>query len=793
MSKPVSNFLHRTPWWALFLLGFSILTILGLFTTPFHVMRLEKSGDSPEMNRAIQREIDSAFGESALGVAERFVGAMQERATDPSRKEELANALREIANARKEMRNVDRDVRQARREAEQAASEAAREALIAAREASKEAATTVVEAQKEALQALKDAGVHDAGLEKQLAESMKAAVEAEAAAQKALEESRKARRNNIVVDLGLGDRPLVDVHTNDKDAKDGVSISIDQDGKATKRIVIPGPAPVAGPAVPVPPAPPVVLKKGAGGATTVPPVVPPVAAAIAGIPAVSTPPLPPALRDNIRARVHDDFYRMGMGAGLILLFIPLFIMAVISKFFIDRSRAAQRLAELKKTEAEYHNMNRQVSDAKLQALQAQVEPHFLYNTLANVQALTEIDPPSANKMVGHLIQYLRSALPKMRENTSTVGQEMELVRAYLNILKMRMGARLEFDIDLPQELAALAFPPLMLPSLVENAIKHGLEPLREGGRIDIGASREGDTLCITVRDTGKGLGQTDTAGSGLGLANIRERLQAIYGDRGQLSLEENEPRGVTATIRIPAGVAPAAPESGAAAGSPAGAASIRPSVATAAAAPGPRPMWRRGLSALGTTERVWRRVLSWTFIVFVIAAAVACAGLLALIYAGAIPFQIGAAPVDGVEGMVIAAVAVLAMFIALVLVGALLVTVGYGLGALLVGLIMFVPILILIGIAPVLFPVAFVIWAIWWWLRSKRRVNAAAGSTARPSAFKAIEIGAAALLVFLIMFHAAPKFTTLLLLAGGGWWWYRTRKAERAAAAEAETEPPLYS
>ncbi len=131
------------------------------------------------------------------------------------------------------------------------------------------------------------------------------------------------------------------------------------------------------------------------------------------------------------------------------------------------------MAETRKREAEYHRMSQQVTEAKLSALQAQVEPHFLYNTLASVQALTEVDPPQATVMTGHLIQYLRNALPKMRESVSTVGQEIELVRAYLNILQMRMGKRLAFDIDVPADLMDATFPPLMLPSLVETPSSTG--------------------------------------------------------------------------------------------------------------------------------------------------------------------------------------------------------------------------------------------------------------------------------------------------------------------------------
>src|SRR5205085_1593361 len=252
------------------------------------------------------------------------------------------------------------------------------------------------------------------------------------------------------------------------------------------------------------------------------------------------PPLPPELRSQIHKDVTRDLYRIGVGAALILVFIPIFIVVVVAKFFIDRSRAALRMAELKRKEAEYHRMSQQVTEAKLSALQAQVEPHFLYNTLASVQALTEVDPAKANLMTGHLIQYLRNALPKMRESVSTVGQEVELVRAYLSILQMRMGERLEFTISVPPEVAALPFPPLMLPSLVENAIKHGLEPQREGGSVRIAAQADGERLRLIVADTGRGFGET--LGSGVGLENIRERLAALYRDSAKLTLEANTPQ-----------------------------------------------------------------------------------------------------------------------------------------------------------------------------------------------------------------------------------------------------------
>ena len=146
--------------------------------------------------------------------------------------------------------------------------------------------------------------------------------------------------------------------------------------------------------------------------------------------------------------------------------------------------------------------------------------------------------------------YLRNALPKMRESVSTVAQEVELVRSYLNILKMRMGDRLAFTIEVPAELENAPFPPLMLPTLAENAIKHGLEPLREGGTVTIKAELVEGMLRLSVADTGKGFGDS-VSGSGVGLENIRERLAAIYGDKAKLTLEENQPRGVVASIEVP--------------------------------------------------------------------------------------------------------------------------------------------------------------------------------------------------------------------------------------------------
>ena len=704
MFKPVSNFLHRTPWWALFLLGLLTLVLLGVFTAPTRVIQLEKSGDSPEMNRAIKREIDTAFGESALTVAENIVKALEARSSDPARREELQRALEEISTAREELRDAGREAKAAVREAEQAAQEAAIEIAMAASEAAKEARRGLVEARKEAARAMEEAGVTDQKVLNSLDDSIKAAKEAELAAQNSLQEARKGKKHNLTIDLGLGEnKPLLDIQAGDKaEDKPGVSISADTGG-VDKKFTIPV---MPGPLVGTDKSPSLASKAPSAAAAPNPP----------EVPAVIIAPLSPELRQQIRDNVTGDLYRIGLGAGMILLFIPLFVIAVIAKVFIDRARAAQRLAELKKKEAEFHNMNRQVTEAKLQALQAQVEPHFLYNTLANVQALTEADPAAAGQMVGHLIEYLRSALPKMREHTSTVGQEVELVRAYLNILKMRMGSRLDFAVDVPAELMTLSFPPLMLPSLVENAIKHGLESQREGGRIDIVATRAGQMLRLAVRDTGKGLGESDNSGSGVGLANVRERLHALYGDQGTLLLEGNLPRGMVAAIEIPLDAAHPA-------GSPSSAAARAQTPAAARAS-----MPSRVLAGVGKAHRVWTKVLSFTFLSAIVILAVLFGIGIVGVSTGWLPVHVGETHLQGAEGMLVGSAGLLLVFGVLVLVALLLVAVFYGLGVLFAALAVFIPVAILIALAPVLTPFILLGLVIYWIVRSKKNKNTTAAA-----------------------------------------------------------------
>jgi LytS/YehU family sensor histidine kinase len=224
----------------------------------------------------------------------------------------------------------------------------------------------------------------------------------------------------------------------------------------------------------------------------------------------------------------------------------------VSLFFLLKFRQARADAALHKAEAERHRLARHALESELKLMQAQIEPHFLFNTLASVQYLTETDPPRASRMLDHLIAYLRAALPQLRSNSTTLGQEAGLAEAYLNILAMRMGERLSFGIDVPSELAAHPFPPTMLVSIVENAVKHGLEAEAAGGRITIAAARNGDRLAVTVTDNGRGVAEpSPSPGQGVGLANVRERLAALYGDRARFDLDSGSPSGARATIEIP--------------------------------------------------------------------------------------------------------------------------------------------------------------------------------------------------------------------------------------------------
>ena len=208
-----------------------------------------------------------------------------------------------------------------------------------------------------------------------------------------------------------------------------------------------------------------------------------------------------------------------------------------------RRRGEQAAATQTATEKE-------LAIAKLSLLQAQVEPHFLYNTLASAQVLVRSDPAGADAMLGHLIEYLRHSLPRTDRALSTLGEELERSRAYLEILKIRMGSRLKLHIDVPDELLATPLPPMLLQTLVENAIKHGLEPRPGEGAIWIFARRQDARVAVTVADDGKGFDPRGS-GTGIGLKNARERLKLIYAGHANLVIAANFPQGVAATINVP--------------------------------------------------------------------------------------------------------------------------------------------------------------------------------------------------------------------------------------------------
>ncbi|SKA28056.1 sensor histidine kinase [Novilysobacter spongiicola] len=215
---------------------------------------------------------------------------------------------------------------------------------------------------------------------------------------------------------------------------------------------------------------------------------------------------------------------------------------------ITRRVAAHRRGE--RAAAAQTETEKELTVAKLSLLHAQVEPHFLYNTLASAQLLTRSDPARADEMLGHLIQYLRHSLPRTEEETSTLGAELERAIAYLEILKIRMGPRLSVQVDVPENLRDTPLPPMMLQTLVENAIKHGLEPRTSGGTVWIRARLTDGVVAVTVADDGDGF-NTRTSGTGIGLKNVRERLRLVYAGNASLSVIANFPTGVAATISVP--------------------------------------------------------------------------------------------------------------------------------------------------------------------------------------------------------------------------------------------------
>jgi sensor histidine kinase YesM len=247
--------------------------------------------------------------------------------------------------------------------------------------------------------------------------------------------------------------------------------------------------------------------------------------------------------------LHDSAkLRHVVTAGLVFGFLYALVVALIAHL---RNREYAALTARLESEARQSELSRQLAESQLKMLQLQVEPHFLFNTLGSARQLAEKGAPDAARLIGDLIVFLRAATPALREARTTLAAEADLVRAYLSIIRTRLARRLEFSVNVPPALASAPLPPGMLITLVENAVKHGIEPWPPGGRVDVAARDAGGRFEIVVADTGAGLEGAGIPGSGIGLANIRERLALLYGDRAALELEENEPRGFLARIVLP--------------------------------------------------------------------------------------------------------------------------------------------------------------------------------------------------------------------------------------------------
>ena len=244
------------------------------------------------------------------------------------------------------------------------------------------------------------------------------------------------------------------------------------------------------------------------------------------------------------------------------LFMGLFFGGIASAFFWLRERNTNLAAEIEARELARIEAEKRLIEAQLKMLQAQIEPHFLFNTLANVSSLIQREPALANTLLDALIRYLRASLVRTREAGGTLGDEVELLRAYLEILRIRMGKRLAFEFEVAPELLRQPFPPMLLQPLVENAITHGLECKIEGGTVLVKAVQENDSLIVSVIDDGLGLQESAFAkstsaarrtasGGGLGLENIRARLDALFGSAGRLTLRPGVGAGMTAVVSIP--------------------------------------------------------------------------------------------------------------------------------------------------------------------------------------------------------------------------------------------------
>ena len=241
----------------------------------------------------------------------------------------------------------------------------------------------------------------------------------------------------------------------------------------------------------------------------------------------------------------QDFFESGPATRLLTWAV--IALSVAGMFYLWRRGAAAR-ESAQALQLRHVQMQQQLTQLKLQALRSQIEPHFLFNTLATVRSLRGTDPRTGQRLLTHLIEYLRatgSALP----NGATLGAEIGIIRAYLGVVGMRMSGRIAMSIDVPDDLLGYAIPSLAVATLVENAVKHGLSPKPEGGTVSVSARRRGDFLEVCVTDDGVGF--AGSGGTGIGLANVRARLRTLHGAQAALAIRANEPAGAIATVVVP--------------------------------------------------------------------------------------------------------------------------------------------------------------------------------------------------------------------------------------------------
>jgi signal transduction histidine kinase len=251
----------------------------------------------------------------------------------------------------------------------------------------------------------------------------------------------------------------------------------------------------------------------------------------------------------------DEWFRDTFTPGVLTLLFFALITAVPELIAQLRMRQSDLTQKLLAAQTAQERLARQTAESELRLLQAQVEPHFLYNTLANLRYLVQTGSADALKMTDALIEYLRTSVPDMRAQHVTLGREVDHVGHYLELMRMRMGGRLDYEIDVPADLRDVELPPLVLLTLVENAIKHGIGPRIEGGCIVLRATEDGpQRVRVEVIDDGVGVEATsrsDAPSTGAGLRNVRGRLKLVYGDAAQLQLTANVPRGTRAALQVP--------------------------------------------------------------------------------------------------------------------------------------------------------------------------------------------------------------------------------------------------